>query len=85
MVQGTAQRGAKAGAAQRLRGIPAPGASAGDGGPGGLGVMEQLTSSARRFGVQLFCPGFLGAGTVRLLLGAQLSLGEMALGRAMPS
>ena len=74
MAQGQTLQGVKAGAAQRLRGIPALGAPGGEGGPGGLCVMEQLTASAKRFGVQLFCPGFLSDGTVRLLLGAQLHL-----------
>ena len=82
VLQGQTLRGVKAGAAQRLRGIPATGGPAGDGGPGGLCVMEQLTASAKRFGVQLFGPGFLSDGTVRLLLGAQLHLISR---RAVPS
>ena len=78
VLQGQTLRGVKTGTAQRLRGIPATGAPAGEGSPGGLCVMEQLTASARRFGVQLFCPGFLSDGTVRLLLGARLHLSSGA-------
>lgn len=84
-MQGQTLRGVKASAAQRLRGIPATGSPGGEGGPGGLCVMEQLTASAKRFGVQLFCPGFLSDGTVRLLLGAQLHPRSSALSRAVPS
>jgi hypothetical protein len=78
-VQGT-QGGGRGGGRKSSR---PPAAKGGVGSPSPA-VLEDFVAGAARHGVELLCPGLLGEGTVRLLLGAPALAGRPARRASRP-